>query len=101
MNIEKLREEAARGFNESRPVDEFIPMEEAFIEGAKWEHERSKWVNVEDGLPPAGETGRTSERVLVLYNCGNIIATRYDHFDKKWRYPTSSIELRWTEIPKL
>lgn len=94
MNIEKLREEAARAFNESSPVDDFIPMEEAFIEGAKWEHERSKWVNVEDGLPPAGKD------VLIKCDSGQILVD-YIAYDGDWKEFSHLNIIRWTEIPKL
>lgn len=52
-SIEELTTEAARTFMDKERmayIDEY-----AFMNGAKWERKRNKWINVEDGLPEIGE----------------------------------------------
>lgn len=72
-------------------------VEAAFIAGAKWEEERSKWFDPSEVLPPIDGKGVDSITVLCKLTNGVFVTGRYDNYHGYW-YLQGKVD-KWAFIP--
>lgn len=102
-SIEKITEEAAEleypNTDDSQGV---IDLQYAFMDGAKWERSRNKWISVEDELPPLSHYFDSLSQSVMTCDNHCVLGIGYYNFAFKGWFAggCSAIVTHWQSLPE-